>query len=406
MPQANKVPAVTEKKILFCFILVVCCCPASHVLPSRQQPRITGVPDRKLPANMHERVAFPAWPRRLGFDRWNLCIPRDRACKCSGCQPQVSLDSALSQIVVGGTLCQIDSNKNTFPNQSLLDQVKVFFLAFFWLVDVDQNLNRSIRKEPSVVQCLVTQRPSLASHILSHRVHKSGSTQNRNLRPLRSSRTSSLLQAIENLRRHIFKMSVSTLSESRDKKQNLDPGRTVLSAQDIRRGTQRLAIVGIAFDVWWHHYLRQFYIGPPRGLQTFGVYAFWASVWYCASHSGDWTYAAIARDRDRIPAELLPAYDGIWDRGAVHSAVKARNVPLKREKTHWVAYASLTTVPVLARLTYAYRPWFWQRRLPFKVTWLCAAVFSSVNAVGFVEVAVESRKVIWEEHSFEQEKAG
>ncbi|KAI7775485.1 hypothetical protein LA080_006773 [Diaporthe eres] len=171
-------------------------------------------------------------------------------------------------------------------------------------------------------------------------------------------------------------MSVSELSEPRDKKQDLDSEKPVLSAQDMRRGTQRLTIVGIAFDAWWHH------------------------------HLPDWTHAAIARDRDRIPAEPLPAYDGIWDHGAVHSAVKARNVPLKREKTHWVAYCSLTTVPVLARLTYAYRPWFWQRRLPFKVTWLCAAVFTSVNAVGFAEIAAESRKRVWEERSFEQEKAG
>lgn len=165
------------------------------------------------------------------------------------------------------------------------------------------------------------------------------------------------------------------------------------------------AILGMAFDALWHHHLRQFYIGPPRALQSFGVYAFWASVWYCASHSGDWTHAAIARDRDKIPPEPLPAYDGIWDHGAVHSAAKARIVPLKREKAHLVTYCSFTTVPVLARLTYAYRPWFWQQRLPSKVTWFCLAVLTSMNVYGWAEIASESRKRVWEEHSLEQKKA-
>lgn len=198
---------------------------------------------------------------------------------------------------------------------------------------------------------------------------------------------------------------MSELSELRDKKRDLDPEKPVSSAHDIRRGAQNLTIVGIAFHVLWHHHLRQFYIGPPRALQTLGVYTFWASVWYCASHSGEWTHAAIARDRDKIPTAPLPAYDGIWDHGAVHSAAKARKVPLKREKEHLVAYCSLTTVPVLARLTFAYRPWFWQRRLPSKVTWSCLAVFTSLNAIAFVDAALESRTRVWEERSSEQEKA-
>lgn len=200
-------------------------------------------------------------------------------------------------------------------------------------------------------------------------------------------------------------MSVSELSGPGDKKRDSDPEKPVSSAQDIGRGPQRLTIVGIAFDVLWHHYLRQFYIGPPRALQTFGVYAFWASVWYCASHSGDWTHAAIARDRNKVPAAPLPAYDGIWDHGEVYSAAKARNVPWYWETEHFVAYSSLTTVPILARLTYAYRPWFWQRRLPSKVTWLCAAVFTSLNAIGSAEIALKSRKRVWKERSFEEEKA-
>lgn len=49
------------------------------------------------------------------------------------------------------------------------------------------------------------------------------------------------------------------------------------------------AVLGFAIDGFWHHYLRQFYIGPPRALNTAGVYAFWAGIWYCASHAGDWT---------------------------------------------------------------------------------------------------------------------
>lgn len=40
---------------------------------------------------------------------------------------------------------------------------------------------------------------------------------------------------------------------------------------------------------------------------------------------------------------------------------------LEQQRAHWVINSTLITVPVLARLIYAYRPWFWQRRFPVKV---------------------------------------
>lgn len=201
-------------------------------------------------------------------------------------------------------------------------------------------------------------------------------------------------------------MSVSKFSRPQDKKRFLDPETPVPSAQGLQTRTQNITKVGMTIDVLWHHYLRQFYIGPPRALQTFGIYAFWASVWYCASHSGDWTHAAIARDRDKITTEPLRTYDVFGDHRAVRSAEKARNVPLERVKAHVVTYCSLTTVAVLAHLTYAYRPWFWHRRLPAKVTWFGMAVFTSLNAVIFTGAAVNSRSRVWEERTLEQDKTG
>lgn len=186
-------------------------------------------------------------------------------------------------------------------------------------------------------------------------------------------------------------MSASALSPPTDKKWDFDQKKQVPSAKDIRETMRFLTIMGIPFDVLWHHYLRQFCIGPPRALHTFGLYAFWTGVWYCASRSGDWTHEAIARDRDRVPTAPLPAYDGIWDRGTVSPVASAKNLPLKREKTHYVACCSLTVVPVFARLTYAYLPWFWQRRLPFKAVWFGMAYLTSRIAFGSSVAVSHSR---------------
>lgn len=191
-------------------------------------------------------------------------------------------------------------------------------------------------------------------------------------------------------------MSASALSPPADGKRDLDPKDQLPPAQTIRETLRMFTIMGIPFDVLWHHYLRQFYIGPPRAVHTFGVYAFWAGVWYCASHSGDWIHAAIARDREKIVTVPLPAYDGNWDLGTVSEAALANNVPLKREKIHYVAYCSLITDPVFARLTYAYRPWFWQRRLPFKAIWFSMACFTSAQVLAWANCLERSVKGLGE----------
>lgn len=155
-----------------------------------------------------------------------------------------------------------------------------------------------------------------------------------------------------------------------------------------------LTLMGIPFDVLWHHYLRQFYIGPPTAGQTFRVYAFWAGVWYCASRSGDWVHAAIARERDKITTVPLPAYDGDWNGSAVSGVTLANDLPPKRERTHVVACTSFTTLPVFARLTYAYRPWLWQRRLPFKMIWCGMAFYTSINALGAAAAVANARLMV------------
>lgn len=140
------------------------------------------------------------------------------------------------------------------------------------------------------------------------------------------------------------------------------------------------AVLGFAIDGSWHHYLRQFYIGPPRALSTAGVYALWAGIWYYASHAGDWTHAAIARDQKLIPTAPVPDYDGHWDECSIFAARSAKKMQLEQHSAHWVVNSTLITVPVLAYLTYAYRPWFWQRRFPFKVAWPGMVGFTSPMA--------------------------
>lgn len=196
-------------------------------------------------------------------------------------------------------------------------------------------------------------------------------------------------------------MSASKSSSPGDDRKGLAPTSNVPPAQHIRAGDQMLAVLGFAMDGFWHHYLRQFYIGPPRALSTAGVYAFWACIWYCASHAGDWTHEAIARDQNLIPTAPVPDNDGQWNECSIVDARVAKNIQLEQQRAHWVVYSSLTTVPVLARITYAYRPWFWQRRFPFKVAWLGLAGFTSFLSYGAREVWSQSRSKVWEERNLE-----
>lgn len=196
-------------------------------------------------------------------------------------------------------------------------------------------------------------------------------------------------------------MSASKLSSPRDKRESLAPESNVPPAQHIRAGDQVLAVLGFAIDGFWHHYLRQFYIGPRRALNTAGVYAFWAGIWYCASHAGDWTHEAIARDQKLIPTAPVTDDYGQWDERSIVGATVAKNIQLEQQGAHFVAYSSLTTVPVLARLTYAYRPWFWQRRFPFKIAWLGMVGFTSLLSYGAGEAWSQSRSKVWEERILE-----
>lgn len=176
-------------------------------------------------------------------------------------------------------------------------------------------------------------------------------------------------------------------------------------APDIKETLQHLAVIGMASDALWHHHLRKHYIGYPKTLHTCGIYVFWAAVWYCATNSGDWAHAAVAKDPDKIPPVAVPEYDGIWDHGAVSSAAQTKSLLRRSERVHLAAACTFTIVPVLARLTYAYRPWFWQRRLPGKIIWLCGAAYTTCISLGGIQAVAQSRSRLQGGHGSKQVKA-
>lgn len=197
-----------------------------------------------------------------------------------------------------------------------------------------------------------------------------------------------------------------TLSKQIDhEKRNSDRDSLTPPAPAITETMQHVTIFGLAFDALWHHRLRRHYIGHPKTLHTCGIYAFWAAVWYCATKSGDWAHAAIAKDRNnfmlKIAAAQLPAYNGIRAHDEAPTAYRTRSLPRVIEAMHFVACCSLTTVPVLVRLTCAYRPWFWQRRLPFKMIWLCGAAYTSCVSLGGCISLAYSRSRLREGHGSE-----
>lgn len=199
-------------------------------------------------------------------------------------------------------------------------------------------------------------------------------------------------------------MSVTRSNQLDDEKRDSDPEEPTRSSSAIKRTMQHLTIIGLASDALWHHRLRQHYIGYPKTLNTCGIYAFWAGVWYCATKSGDWTYAAIAKDLDRIQPATVPEYDGVWDHGAVFTAAQTKSLSRSSRDAHVAAACSLTITPVFARLTYAYRPWFWQRRLPFKMIWLSGAVYTSLISLEGLAAMADSRSRLREERDTAQSK--
>lgn len=204
------------------------------------------------------------------------------------------------------------------------------------------------------------------------------------------------------LQKHSAAMSVTRSNQLDAEKRDYDPEKP--SASAIKRTMQHLTIIGMASDALWHHRLRQHYIGYPKTLNTCGIYAFWAAAWYCATKSGDWTHAAIAKEWDRIQTATVPEYDGVWDHGAVSTAAQTKSLPRRSREAHLAAACSLTIAPVFARLTYAFRPWFWQRRLPFKMIWLSGAAYTSMISLGGLGAVAYSRSRLREERDTAQSK--
>lgn len=188
-------------------------------------------------------------------------------------------------------------------------------------------------------------------------------------------------------------MSVPRSNPLDDNRWDFDSKKPIPSAPDIKKEMRFFTIIGLASDALWHHRLRHHYIGYPKTLHTCGINAFWAGVWFCATKSSNWTYAAIAKDRNRIVTTTMPACDGIWDHGRVSTAhqLETESSSRKAEWLHSTACCSFTIIPVFVRLIYAYRPWFWQRHLPFKMMWLCGAASTSCMSMGASGAVVQSR---------------
>lgn len=172
----------------------------------------------------------------------------------------------------------------------------------------------------------------------------------------------------------------------------------MFTAQEIRFGDRAFTIIGACMDAFWVHRRRKFYIGPPRTLSTVGVYAFWAGTWYCASNSGDWTHAAIARDRDRIRAASVPLHAHTGGGSALAPATGTKDVPLARQTDHLSAYSGLATWPGFIRLFYAYRPLFWLKSFPFKFMWMAGTAYTGFATFGWLVLVSRSQQQleVWE----------
>lgn len=202
-------------------------------------------------------------------------------------------------------------------------------------------------------------------------------------------------------------MSSSVSGSPGDSLLDWDPKISVPSARAMRSSDRTFTILGVSIDALWIHCLRKSYIGPPRALNTAGVYAFWAATWYCASNSGEWTHAAIARDRERLQAASVPPHaDDAWAGHTPASTNRVMDVPLERQEVHFVAYSGLCNLPAFARLLYAYRPLFWRRSLPFKVIWGGAAALCSQFYIGWTYCMSQSQSQAWESRALEEGRTG